>query len=74
MFWILERTEDYEIWCDCVSSTVIRAGSEEEARRVASESAGNEGPGVWLDPKRSSCCRIEEDGPAEVILEDCPPG
>jgi hypothetical protein len=72
--WILKRIEEHHQWWDCVAETVVRAESAKAARLLASTSAGAEGSEVWLDPKRSSCRRLREDGPAKVILEDCPPG
>lgn len=40
---------------DEVSAFVIIAASQDEARRMASDDAGDEGAYTWVDPADSSC-------------------
>lgn len=49
---------------------VVRAKSAKSARRLAGEQAGDEGPGAWLDEKRSDCVTLSHDGPEIVLLRD----
>ncbi len=56
---------------DIACGFVIRAKSPKEARKIASQQCGDEGPGTWLDPEMSSCLRIPvESVHSEVILRD----
>jgi hypothetical protein len=47
---------------------VVRAEDMESAREIAEERY--HAPGLWADSKRTSCIEINQDGPAEVILEE----
>jgi len=40
---------------DEVSDFVVIAASQDEARRMASDDAGDEGAYTWVDPADSSC-------------------
>ena len=53
---------------DCAHGFVVRAATEDDARRIAGAQAGDEGQAVWLDTKRVMCTEISSDGPSEVIL------
>ena len=60
---------------------VVRAVSEEAARRVVVEHAddeligtGGEGAEAWLDPAFTACTPIPVDGPPEIIMRDFRPG
>ena len=55
---------------DEISGFVIRAESEAAARAVAASKCGDEGPGWWRDPERSTCELLEPDGPEGVMLVD----
>lgn len=70
--YILDRldADDTGVTYDAYDGHVIRAESESDARRLASECRGDEGPDVWLDPSRSSCMVLAADGPPGVILSD----
>lgn len=61
----LKYNEDY----DTTQSQVVRANSEEEARRLANQSCGDEGQ-IWENPDEVSCELLDPNGPAEVILTD----
>lgn len=69
--WILDRLVDTDKY-DVTLSVVVRATTEEKARKLAHE---NEGPhsrteGVWLNPKKSSCEALSARGKSEVIITD----
>lgn len=77
--WKLELNEDEHDW-DRAHGFVVRAPNAKAARKIVTEPysenaavfkhTGAEGPEPWLDPKRSSCVEIQQDGPAEVLLRD----
>lgn len=48
---------------------VIRAPSEDAARVIAAEQAGNSEEGVWTDARRSSCEELSAEGEAGVIID-----
>jgi hypothetical protein len=47
---------------------VVRADSEESARKLALTKAYGEGP-IWENPELTSCERLLPDGNEEVILD-----
>ena len=49
---------------------VVRAISAREARRLASEQAGDEGADAWLDSKKSTCEILRDRGKVGVIIRD----
>lgn len=53
---------------------VVRAASDDDARRIASESAhggqSEENITAWLNPELTTCEAIEPDGEGELILAD----
>lgn len=57
--WLLEANrEKRRVTYDCVHAFVIQARSLRNARKMASESASDEGSAWWLDPKTSTCTHI----------------
>ena len=57
---------------DCVENTeqsyVVRARHERQARRlVADPDNAND---IWLDPERTACDQLPEDGDPEILLID----
>lgn len=63
--WLLKAL-DY-VGCDAYDGFVIRASSEEEARRIASEREHSESR--WLDAAQSVCTPISADGDPDIILD-----
>ena len=61
----LKFNDDY----DTIQSQVVRANSEDEARKLANLSVGDEGR-VWENPEEVGCELLDPDGAAEVILTD----
>lgn len=55
---------------DCNSSIIVRAESEDEARKLAAKVAKGETPECWLNPKWSDCVEYTfptADGESEVV-------
>jgi hypothetical protein len=69
--WKLERTKQ-DRWLDLNNTFVVRAESEAAARSIVARRHGYEVEvdADWFDPNRSTCVRIREDGPAEIVLCD----
>jgi len=59
--WILRRPAGMTK-LDQADGFVVRAWSAHLARRIAADSAGDEGPAVWLDPKQSTCRNLTPAG------------
>ena len=69
-------------WYDKSFGFVVRAETEEQARQIAHENAGDENRGEflqttiadteqpWLAPKYSECTELLQDGAAEMVLQD----
>lgn len=60
-------------WYDKAFGFVIRASSEQEARQIADEEAGDENRSEehpWLDVNYSMCIELIPDGKAQLILRD----
>lgn len=69
-------------WYDKSFGFVVRAESEDDARKLAHSKAGDENRGEfmgqsiartktpWLDPKYSTCVELSADGAAEVVMQD----
>lgn len=78
MLWILQpvRSEDmtgddpWSPWFDKAFGFVVRAETEEQARALAAEQAGDEGPAPWLSQGYTSCTELERYGETEVIMRD----
>ena len=83
--WLLRPVDDnsaaWDPWYDKAFGFVVRAATEEEARRLANTEGGDEkgpartdvyrtGGDPWLDPKQSTCIELTGDGEAEVIFRD----
>lgn len=47
---------------------VVRAASPKAARAMSANYTANP---AWTDPAKSSCRRLTEDGPAQIILDHC---
>lgn len=67
---ILEDKDDLTSW-DSNVGFIIRAKDEEEARKIANSTRGDEkkiSKDFWLDEKYSSCKRLKTTGKSEIIL------
>jgi hypothetical protein len=67
--WILRRS-GVIAKLDETHGFVVRASSAYLARMTAADSAGDEGPAVWRDPKQSSCRALTPAGRGGVVLRD----
>jgi len=79
--WILEPIDDratFELnghtvkrWTwDCAYGFVVRAMTEDDARKHAMREAGDEGDDAWLDDKLTSCQELSADGEPGIVLKD----
>jgi hypothetical protein len=68
--WLLQPVEIWEPWYDKAFGFVVRAESEDEARRFASAKEGDEGKDVWLDPTLTTCEPLVAGGEPGIILRD----
>lgn len=71
----------WEPWYDKAFGFVVRAETEQQARRMAQDNHGDENDvwgensvthciEPWLKDKYTSCVEITQDGPAEMIIRD----
>lgn len=67
MIWKLTRTGTPRVGYDEYDSKVIRAKTEDEARKIANQSVGDEGR-LWDDPVCVKCERVFADGDSCEIL------
>lgn len=70
--WLLKKTEraqdEYEY---LYQGFVIRAPTEESARRIAAEAATHDfHQGAWLNPEWATCEEVTAEGEVGVILDD----
>lgn len=61
---------EWKPWYDKLFKAVVRAETEQQARSLASECAGEEGKSVWLDPAKTSCAPLDHDGEPGVLCVD----
>lgn len=55
---------------DTVQGVIVCASCEENARKLASTAAGDEGKEAWLDPKKTSCCSLIPTCHEQIIMVD----
>ena len=70
-----KRDNPWDPWYDKAFTFVIRAKSEDDARKIASENAGYEalwrkGINPWLIPKYSSCTHLVDTGDPGIVIKD----
>lgn len=75
------KSNPWEPWYDKAFGFVVRAETEDEARKLANADGGNEtgpkrndvyptGGDPWLDPALSTCTELMPDGEAGVVMKD----
>lgn len=62
--------EPWKPWHDKVYGFVVRAETEKEARKLASNLCGDEGEDAWLSDKFSTCEELTTAGNPRVIMID----
>ena len=62
--WRDEQDVDY----DEADAFVVMATTEQEARRIASESAGDEKAATWISFETSHCRPLDLFGPPRLVL------
>jgi hypothetical protein len=55
---------------DEAAGFVIRADTPKDARKMAANEAGDEGPHTWMDTRYSTCKVLTGEGPAGIVLTD----
>jgi len=71
-----EEVGPWDPWYDKKFGFVVRAESEEAARRLADENAGIEAREIndvthpWLDKKYSICELLKPEGKPSIVMED----
>lgn len=66
----LQTSDPWKPWYDKCFGFIIRAKTKPEARKIASENAGDEGKNAWLDGKYSTCEELKIEGKADLIMKD----
>ena len=71
------KDNPWEAWYDSAFGFVVRADSENAARQIANDNAGDENAGrcydcetPWLNAKYSSCIELTADGDAGCVIVD----
>ncbi len=52
-----------------VQKMLVSSATSSEARLLASENAGEEGPDVWLEPSRSTCITLKPMPMPAVMMQ-----
>ncbi len=76
--WLLRPFENAPEWeprYDKAFGFVVRAATEQEARALTDGNTGDECDykdrvNPWLDPAKSTCVELSQEGEAAVILRD----
>jgi len=68
--YLLEEKNGESFGWDCMNGIVIRANSARQARRIAARMSEQEGPGVWMNPGRTKCSEVKQEGVTGMILAD----
>lgn len=71
--WLLRPIKDHPLWdpwYDTAFGFVVCAETEEEARYLASEGAGDEGSQAWLLSGRSTCEVLTPEIETGVVICD----
>jgi len=80
--WLLDSREDFLHkdddpwipWYDKAFGFVVIAETEDEARELASEQAGDEADGdffnPWMDEEYSTCVELKPEGVPRVVLRN----
>ena len=77
----LKENNPWDPWYDKAFGFVVRAETEDAARKIANDNGGSEtgpvrtrvyrtGGDPWLDKKLSTCSELLTDGEAGLVLKD----
>lgn len=55
---------------DCAWGFVVRALTEQAARRKAADESGDEGRDAWLDTELTTCVELTNEGDPGVVMKD----
>lgn len=65
-----ESTNPWNPWYDKCFGMVIRADSEDMARKIASTACSDEGSYPWLSEDYSTCVELVPSGEPRIIIKD----
>ena len=65
-----KRTNPWEPWYDKAFGFVIAAETEEIARQLAADNAGDEHGQSWLSEIYSTCVELTSNRPSGLVLKD----
>ena len=65
-----DEVSPWNPWYGKAFGFVVRAETEEEARKLASEDCGEEGKEAWVSGKYSGCMALRIEGKAKIIIRD----
>lgn len=67
-----QKAKPWDFWPDKCHGFIIRSETEEQARKIAQDNAGDEKDygDVWLDLDLCICIEILPEGNSEIILRD----
>lgn len=65
--WLIRRTD--RVGYDAHDAVVVRAESEQKAREFAMRQDSLYHAGAFGTSERSTCVRVSEDGPDEIVLD-----
>jgi hypothetical protein len=70
--YLIRRIEQSDVWRDEAAGFVVAAVTYTQARKIASEDAGDEGKAIWLDPRRTTAEKLAKDTrrASGVVLAD----
>lgn len=68
--YLLRPVKPWEPGYDKAAGFIVRAKTARQARDLASNDAGDEGPGVWLNPKDTTCEIVTAAGAISVLIRD----
>jgi hypothetical protein len=74
----LKEDNPWNPWYDKSFGFIVRAETEEEARKIAHENSGDEALDeqynrtipAWLNKEYSTCTELTDDGEAGMIMQD----
>lgn len=69
-FYQTKEDDPWTPWYDCCFQNVIRAETEEDARKMAALDSGAEGDEAWLDEKYSICEELLPEGDSGIIIQN----
>ena len=70
---LTENNNPWDPWHNKAFGFIVRANTEDEARSLAHDEAGDENQGLtnpWMSAKYSTCVNLTAEGTKEVVMCD----